>query len=142
MHKVQFHSSLNKSGATWAVALDISNAFERVCHAGLLGKLKSYGISGQIFGLISSFLSNRWLWVGLDGKSLQEYPVNAEVLQGSIFCIHFFIHQWPCNFVIYVDDATLYSKCDKASDLWLLNLNFVYKTLCTGAGSRLLVSIK
>ena len=47
-----------------------------------------------------------------------------------------------CNFVIYVDDATLYSKCDKASDLWLLNLNFVYKTLCTGAGSRLLVSIK
>ena len=25
------------------------------------GMLKSYGISGQIFGLISSFLSNRWL---------------------------------------------------------------------------------
>ena len=28
---------------------------------GLLHKLKSYGISGQIFGLISSFLSNRRL---------------------------------------------------------------------------------
>ena len=41
--------------------LDISKAFDRVWHAGVLHKLKSYGISGQIFGLISSFLSNRWL---------------------------------------------------------------------------------
>ena len=49
----------NRSGATRAVALDISKAFDRVWHAGLLHKLKSYGISGQIFGLISSFLSNR-----------------------------------------------------------------------------------
>ena len=23
-----------------------------------------------------------------------------------------------CNIAIYVDDATLYSKCDQASDLW------------------------
>ena len=51
--------AFNKSGATRAVALDISKAFDRVWHAGLLHKLKSYGISGQIFGLISSFLSNR-----------------------------------------------------------------------------------
>ena len=53
--------AFNRSGATRAVALDISKAFDRVWHAGLLHKLKSYGISGQIFGLISSFLSNRWL---------------------------------------------------------------------------------
>ena len=51
----------NRSGATRTVALDISKAFYRVWHAGLLHKLKSYGISSQIFGLISSFLSNRWL---------------------------------------------------------------------------------
>ena len=51
----------NRSGATQAVALDISNAFDRVWHAGLLHKLKSFGISGQIFGFISSFLSNRQL---------------------------------------------------------------------------------
>ena len=50
--------AFNRSGATRAVALDISKAFDRVWHAGLLHKLKSYGISGQIFGLISSFLSN------------------------------------------------------------------------------------
>ena len=70
--------------ATRAVALDISKAFDRFWHAGLLHKLKSYRISGQIFGLISSFLSNRRLRVVLDGKSSQEYPVNAGVPQGSI----------------------------------------------------------
>ena len=52
---------LNRSGTTRAVALDISKVFDSVFHAGLLHKLKSYGISGQIFGLISSFLSNRRL---------------------------------------------------------------------------------
>ena len=51
--------AFNRSGATRAVALDISKAFDRVWHASFLYKLKSYGISGQIFSLISSFLSNR-----------------------------------------------------------------------------------
>ena len=36
--------AFNRSGATRAVALDISKAFNRVWHAGLLHKLKSYGI--------------------------------------------------------------------------------------------------
>ena len=53
--------AFHKSEATQAVALDISKAFDRVWHAGLHHKLKSYGISGQIFSLISSFLSNRQL---------------------------------------------------------------------------------
>ena len=45
--------AFNRSEAT-----DISNAFNRVCQAGLLHKRKSYGISGQVLGVISSFLSN------------------------------------------------------------------------------------
>ena len=69
--------AFNRSGATRAVALDISKVFDRVWHAGLLHKLKSYGISGQIYDLISSFLFNRRLQVLLDRKSSQEYPVNA-----------------------------------------------------------------
>ena len=36
-------------------------AFDRVWHAGLFHKLKSYGISGDIFELINSFFSNRQL---------------------------------------------------------------------------------
>ena len=115
----------NRSGATRAVALDISKAFDRVWHAGLLHKLKSYGISGHIFSLISSFLSNRRLRVVLDGKSSQEYPVNAGVPEGSILGPTLFlqyINDLPddviCDIAIYADDTTLYSKCDRASDLW------------------------
>ena len=76
--------AFNRSGATQAVACDTSKAFDRVWHAGLLHKLKSYGISGQIFGLIFSFLSNRQFQVVLDGKSPQDYPANVRVPQGSI----------------------------------------------------------
>ena len=83
--------AFNRSGATRTVALDISKAFDSVWHDGL-HKLKSYGISGQIFGLISSFLSNRRLRVVLDGKYSQEYPVNAGVPQGSILSPTLFLH--------------------------------------------------
>ena len=106
--------ALNRSGATRAVALDVSKAFDRVWHAGFLHKLKSYGISGQIFGLISSFLSNRRLRVVLDGKSSQEYPVNARVPQGSILGPKLFlpyINDLPddiiCDIAIYDDNTTL-----------------------------------
>ena len=61
--------AFNRSGATRAVALDISKAFDRVWHAGLLHKLKSYGVSDLIFDLISSFLSNSQVWMVLGGKS-------------------------------------------------------------------------
>ena len=117
--------AFNMSGATRAAALDICKAFDRVWHAGLLHKLKSYGISGQIFGLISSFLSNRRLRVVPDGKSSQEYPVNAGVPQGSILGPTFFplyANDLPddiiCNIAIYADDTTLYYNFNQASDLW------------------------
>ena len=53
--------AFNRSGATRAVALDIFKAFYGLWHAGLLHKLKSYGTSCQIFGLISYFPNNRLL---------------------------------------------------------------------------------
>ena len=105
--------------------LDISKAFHGVWHAGLLCKIKSYNISGQKFGFISSFLNNRQLQVVLNGKPSQEYPVNPGVPQGStlgptLFLLY--INDLPdyvtCDIAIYADDATLYSKCDQASDMW------------------------
>ena len=75
---------------------------------------------------MSSFLSNRQLQVVLDGKSSQEYPVNAGVHhQGSILgptLFLLYINDLPDdvirNIAIYADDTTLYSKCDRGSDLW------------------------
>ena len=61
----------------------------------------------------------------LDGKSSEEYPVNAEVPQDSILgptLFLLYINNLPndviCDIAIYADDTTLYSKCDWASDLW------------------------
>ena len=72
-----------------------------------------------------SFLSNRQLCVVLDGKSSQEYSVNAGVLQRSVIGPTLFLlysNDLPddviCNIAIYADDTTLYSKCYQASDLW------------------------
>ena len=96
----------------------IAKAFDRVGHADLLHKLTSYGISGHIIGLTSSFLSNRQLQVVLDGKSSQEHPVNAGVPQSSILSptpFLLFINDLPdfviWDIAIYADDTTLYSKC-------------------------------
>ena len=88
-------------------------------------KLKSYGISGQIVGLISSFVSNRWLQVVVDEKPSQEYPVNTWVSQRSILCRTLFLvynNVLPvdvtCDIGICANDTTLYSKCDQGSDQW------------------------
>ena len=62
--------AFNRVEATRAVVLDIAKVFDRVWNAGFLYKLISYRISGRIFELISSFLSNRWLRVVLDGSGL------------------------------------------------------------------------
>ena len=113
--------AFNRSGATQAGALEMPKVFDRVWHASLLHKLKSYGISGQIFRLVSSFSSNGRLQAVLDGKSSQEYLVKAVVSQGSIIFL-LYINDLTddiiCNIAIYADDTSLYSKCDQESDLW------------------------
>ena len=60
----------------------------------------------------------------LDGKSLQEHPVNTVVSQGSslgptLFLLY--INDLPdcvtCDIGIYADDTTLYAKWDQPSDM-------------------------
>ena len=57
--------------ASLVIVTDISKAFDMVLHAGLLHKIKSYGISGQVFSLVLSFLSIRGLLVVLDQLILE-----------------------------------------------------------------------
>ena len=77
--------AFNSSGATWAVAIDICKAFDRVWHDGLLHKPKYYGNSGEIFGFTSSFLSNRQLRVYMVqvSRSFREPPCNWSFLSIS-----------------------------------------------------------
>ena len=101
--------------------LDISKAFDRVWHGIPLHKLTSYGISVQIFSLISSFLRNRWLQVVLNRKFSQECWSSSRLHSWS-YTFPTIINDLPddviCDIAIYVDDTTLYSKCDQAFDLW------------------------
>ena len=61
----------------------------------------------------------------MDGKSTQEYPVNAGVDQSSILSTTLFLlyvnglpDDFISNITIYADGTTLYSKCVLVSDLW------------------------
>ena len=78
-----------------ALFLDISKAFDKVWHDGLLFKLKNYGISGFLFTIIKDFLANRQRVV-LNGKSSCWSSINTGVPQGSVLS--------PLFFLIYIND--------------------------------------
>ena len=86
-------------------------------------KLKSYGISGQIVGLISSFISNRRLQEVLDGKPSQEYLINTGVPQGHIL--------GPTLFLLYINDLPDNVICNIAMLMILLcTLNVIRHLIC------------
>jgi len=113
--------ALDGCGVARAIALDISKAFDRVWHAGLLHKLSAYGVRGRVLNIIRSFLQNRNLKVVLDGQSSSTFAINAGVPQGSILgpiLFLVFINDLPdkeeifCDIGIFADDTSIY-KCSE-----------------------------
>ena len=54
-HNIFSNFDANPTRETRGVFLDISKAFDRVWHEGLLHKLKLYGVNGPLLSLIKSF---------------------------------------------------------------------------------------
>ena len=81
------------------VFLDISKAFDRVWHEGLIYKLSCYGIEGKALKILQSFLNNRYQRVVLNGQSSNWEKISAGVPQGSIL--------GPLLFLIYINDITI-----------------------------------
>ena len=68
MHSIYLDFDHNLSLEVRGNFLDISKAFDKVWHDGLLYKLESFGISGNLLKLFHSYLNNRQQRVAVNGQ--------------------------------------------------------------------------
>ena len=99
-----------------SVYLDMSKAFDKVWHEGLLHKLKQNGIDGKLLKLLTNYLSNRKQRVVLNGEMSDWAPIYSGVPQGSVLgplLFLIFINDLEAGIIsqikFFADDTSLYS---------------------------------
>ena len=99
------------------VFLDVSEAFDKVWHDGLIFKLKSHGVEVELILLLKNYLHNRKQRVVLNGKASERKRIYSGVPHGSalgplLFLIY--INDLPDGIIsmckIFADDTSLFSK--------------------------------
>ena len=114
-----FCKALDEGKEVRAVFCDISKAFDRVWHKGLLFKLRKAGINGQLLDWFSNYLTNRKQRFVIPGAVSNWTFMKAGVPQGSILGpLLFFLYindivvETQANIRLFADDTSLYMKGD------------------------------
>ena len=86
----------NRTVDVIGVFLDISKAFDKVWHDGIIFKLKAYSVEGELLSLLNNYLENREQRVALNGQTSELRKIMSGVSQGSVL--------GPLLFLIYIND--------------------------------------
>ena len=101
---------------TQGLFLDVSSAFDKVWHNGLLAKLSQIGVEGSVYDILRSYLSDRRQVVVVDGQKSDMLDVKAGVPQGSrlgplLFIIYMndIVNDIESDILIFADDTSLFA---------------------------------
>lgn len=78
------YSALDEKSPCLCIFVDLAKAFDTVCHKRLLDKLYKYGLRGNIFTLLKSYLTDRTQLVKIDDVTSDPQTVTYGVPQGTV----------------------------------------------------------